>query len=198
MTKIIAFAGRKQSGKSTACDCIASLISNQMSNISYKIYSFADPLKQDICINILGLSYEQCYGSDDDKNSITDLVWNNQQLTARDVMQIVGTEIFRSMYPNVWVNALIGKIQREKPDVALISDCRFPNEVSIVKDNGGCVIRLTRNPFNSMHPSEKALDQSEYSWDNFNFILYNDSLSIEEKNTKIIDYLDSFQVLPKI
>jgi hypothetical protein len=33
-----------------------------------KIYNFADVLKQDICMNILGLEYDQCYGSDDEKN----------------------------------------------------------------------------------------------------------------------------------
>jgi hypothetical protein len=198
MTKIIAFAGRKQSGKTTGCECIANYINNNLPHLSHKIYSFADPLKQDICINILGLSYEECYGSDDDKNNITHLKWNDKQLTARDAMQIIGTEIFRSMYPNVWVNALINKIQRENVDVALISDCRFPNEVSIVKDNNGCVIRLTLDPFNSMHPSEKALDQSEYDWNNFDFVLNNNYLSIVEKNINIIEYINNFQVLTKI
>lgn len=191
MTKIIAFAGRKQSGKTTGCEYIANIIG---SNLSHKIYSFADPLKQDICINILGLSYEQCYGSDDDKNSLTQLHWNNQQLTARDVMQIVGTEIFRAMYPNVWVNALINKILRDKVDIALISDCRFPNEVDIVKQHNGHVIRLTKNPFNSNHPSEKALDKSEYDWNHFDFIINNEDLSIEQKNLKIKEYIESINI----
>ena len=72
MTHILSFSGRKQSGKSTSADYIISLITQtdikirenrHELNMSYKIYSFADPLKQDICINILGLTYDQCYGS---------------------------------------------------------------------------------------------------------------------------------------
>jgi molybdopterin-guanine dinucleotide biosynthesis protein len=38
---IIAFAGRKQSGKTTSCEFIQSLLPNQET----KIYNFADPLK---------------------------------------------------------------------------------------------------------------------------------------------------------
>tara|TARA_Y100000310_G_C20678691_1_gene814581 strand:- start:904 stop:1767 length:864 start_codon:yes stop_codon:yes gene_type:complete len=42
-----------------------------------KIYSFADSLKQKICIEILGLTYEQCYGTDEQKNSLTEYKWDN-------------------------------------------------------------------------------------------------------------------------
>ena len=100
MTYILSFSGRKQSGKSTSAYYITSLINeyhiilreNRYElNMSCKIYSFADPLKQDICINILGLTYDQCYGSDDDKNTMTDLWWDGVQLTAREAIEIIGT-----------------------------------------------------------------------------------------------------------
>ena len=55
MTTIIAFAGRKQSGKTTSSEFLTSVI-NKYSLGTYKIYNFADTLKQDICINILGLT----------------------------------------------------------------------------------------------------------------------------------------------
>jgi len=38
------------------------------------IYSFADALKE-FCINVLGLSPEQVYGTDEQKNSLTDMCW---------------------------------------------------------------------------------------------------------------------------
>lgn len=41
-----------------------------------KIYSFADNLKQ-FCINVLGLSWEQCYGTNEQKNELTHLKWEN-------------------------------------------------------------------------------------------------------------------------
>jgi hypothetical protein len=76
MTTIIAFAGRKQSGKTTSSEFLKSVI-NKYSLGTCKIYNFADTLKQDICMNILGLTYDQCYGEDDIKNSLTDIEWKN-------------------------------------------------------------------------------------------------------------------------
>jgi hypothetical protein len=156
-----------------------------------KIYSFADPLKQDICMNILGLTYEQCYGSDDEKNKPTELTWpgSENKMSSRDIMQYVGTDIFRKMKPDVWVSATINKIQKEKPEIALITDCRFPNEVSSIKNAGGLVMRLTRNPYNSDHLSETILDQSNYDWSNFDYICNNDEMTIYDQCTDIQKFL---------
>jgi hypothetical protein len=44
-------------------------------------------------------------------------------------MQFVGTDFFRKMKTNVWVDATINKIKKEKPKIALITDFIFPNEV---------------------------------------------------------------------
>lgn len=41
-----------------------------------KMYSFADVLKE-LCMSLFGLTDNQCYGTDDDKNSLTDLLWEN-------------------------------------------------------------------------------------------------------------------------
>ncbi len=232
MTKIIAFSGKKQSGKNTCANFIYSTymanlkiskkihinnlgeieVSDMFGKKEYsgifnperydstdfilqqaltkinphiKLYSFAEPLKTDICINILGLSYEQCYGSDNDKNSITDLQWKNKNLTARDVMQIVGTDILRKMKPDVWTSALIRKIKSDNPNLAIITDCRFPNEVDCIQDNGGVVIRLTKNTCDSQHSSETILDRNNYTWDNFDYVLDNDNLDIYNQSLSI-------------
>jgi hypothetical protein len=86
MTKILAFGSFKQSGKSSTCEFLKDYIGRQykyyQSNnqpgdqYSVKIYSFADKLKQ-FCVECLGLSEAQCYGTDDDKNSLTHLKWEN-------------------------------------------------------------------------------------------------------------------------
>lgn len=186
MTKIIAFAGRKQSGKTT---CSEFVLQHYNSKNGAKIYNFADPLKQDICMNILGLSYEQCYGDDETKNTITDIEWNGKRLTAREIMQFVGTDIFRKLKNDVWTNATIHKIQNEQPDLAIIADCRFPNEVKAIKDAGGIVIKLTRNPFNSNHESETALDYDKFDHSNFDLIITNHFLSINHQNDVIFKFL---------
>lgn len=203
---IIAFSGRKQSGKSTSCEYVQSMVQQYFPNMSCKTYSFADPLKQDICINILGLTYDQCYGTDDDKNTLTSLRWKDMPgyditwtwmsdyhdsgyMTARQVMECVGTKIFREIKKDVWSEATIKKIQTEKIDLALIADCRFPNESDAIKNNNGIVIRLTRNPFNSNSDSESALDPYFYDWSKFDLVLDNTDISIEDKNKIISKFL---------
>ncbi len=183
-----------------------------------KLYSCADLLKELVCIDILGLTYEQCYGTDKEKNEETHLRWedmpgvmtpgqifslinnsrddlNNKglpygqpldqgrgpdkngrwissfdndgircqepgQMTAREVMQYVGTEIFRKMYGNVWIDSLIRRIEREDTHLAIVTDVRFPNEVEGIQKAEGKVIRLLRDPSDGkdQHDSETALD----------------------------------------
>jgi hypothetical protein len=197
MTKIIAFAGRKQSGKTTCSEAILKYGNGTLHPYNNcKIYNFADPLKKDICINILGMTYDQCYGSDEQKNELVNCYWNNKQMTAREVMQFVGTNVFRQIQNNVWADATIHKIQLEQPDIAIIADCRFPNEVKAIKDAGGIVIKLMRNPFHSDHESEVALDPDQYNYDNFDLVVDNTTISIEQQNTTILEFLQARGVLP--
>ena len=189
MTKIIAFSGRKQSGKSTGADFITSTIDQHLLDMSYAIYSFADPLKKDICMGVLGLTEQQCYGSDDDKNTMTDLWWDGVNLTAREAMEIIGTKLFRTLKTNVWVDATINKIKSQNLDLAIIADCRFPNEVEAIKNNGGLNIRLDLDPFNSQSTSEKSLDREEYDWSNFDLVIENSKMNIDQKNNSILHFL---------
>lgn len=41
-----------------------------------EVYSFGDALKE-TCMNTFGLSWEQCYGTDDQKNTFTKYMWDN-------------------------------------------------------------------------------------------------------------------------
>lgn len=148
-----------------------------------KIYSFADLLKQEICMKILGLSYEQCYGTDDEKNQLSGCKLSNQELTSREVMQMVGTDFLRSIKHDVWPDATIRKIQSDNAKLAIITDCRFPNEVDFIHNAGGKVIRLTRHLPNlqNEHISEKILDKNTYDWNNFDYVIDNKDLNIEDQ-----------------
>ena len=189
---IVSFAGRKQSGKTTSAEFVANLFWQHKDS---KIYNFADPLKN-LCIDILGLEYRQCYGSDEDKNQLVNCYWDNKQLTAREVLQIVGTDMFRKMQNHVWSNATIRQIQRENSDMAIIADCRFPNEVTAIKNVAGIVIRLSRNPHNSDHTSEIALDPDRYDQSLFDLVIDNDNMTITEQNKVIYEFLHFKGILP--
>jgi len=166
-----------------------------------KIYNFADTLKQSVCMEVLGLSYAQCYGTDENKNELVDCVWPrttlsseadaDKQMTAREVMQYVGTDIFRTIKKTVWIDSTMSRISKDKPKMAIITDCRFPDEVDAVKNAGGYVIRLTRDLHNSSHVSETALDKDNYDWENFDYILDNQNLTIYEQSLQIQEWLDT-------
>lgn len=206
---IIAFAGRKQSGKTTSCEYVSKkfeesywakngyIIDNSEDYTPFNIYNFADPLKK-ICIDILGLTEKQCYGTDENKNEIVNCKWpkTNKQMTAREVLQYVGTDVFREIQHNVWADATIRKIKRENFPLALIADCRFPNEVKSIKNAGGMVIKLHRNIYDSNHASETALDEKHYDHNHFDLIIDNSNITEDEKNDIIFKFLKQKRVLP--
>lgn len=198
MTKIIAFAGRKQSGKTTCAMSVARALDLRHVNVhqfsDVRVYNFADPLKN-LCIDIFGIKYSQCYGSDEEKNELVDCYWGGKQLTAREVLQVVGTDMFRNMQHNVWADATIRKIQLEKPQLALIADCRFPNEVAAIKKAAGVVIKLQRNVYNSDHASEVALDRENYDYSNFDLVVENQNMNIQEQNYFINEFLTRNRLL---
>jgi len=258
MTKILALAGRKSSGKNTAVNFLLGvymlglrvvhnstqitpegqlLISDlfgdenitgifdiyredneQIVNLLeqhihpyIKVYSFANLLKHNVCMNILGLSYEQYYGTEKQKNTKTHLKWENMpdigkypmhpqtgHMTARNVMQYVGTNIFRNMYGNVWVDATIRRIQSENSDLAVITDCRFPNEVDGVQKAGGRVIYLTRNPYEDKHTSETALDEENFDRNKFDAVIDNAKMTIEEQNEALYNILRPWDYIPEV
>tara|TARA_B100000029_G_scaffold488422_1_gene544969 strand:+ start:1051 stop:1815 length:765 start_codon:yes stop_codon:yes gene_type:complete len=157
-----------------------------------KAFSFADPLKA-LCIGLFGLNYEQCHGSDDDKNTPVNIKWEhipgvkNKEgyLTAREFMQVFGTDICRTIKPDIWTAACIDRIHKSGTELAIVADCRFPNEVEALQKAGGKVIRLTRNPFEDEHASEIALNE----YDGFDCVIDNSSMSIDESNKLLLNTL---------
>lgn len=176
-----------------------SMVSFMSENIwgDIKVYNFADPLKA-ACINVLGLTYSECYGTNEEKDTLTEFDWSDMivpkdypkkkgKMTAREIMQYVGTDFFRKIYPNVWVDSTIRRIGVDNPKLAVIVDCRFPNEVEGVQKSGGKVIRLTRDTSkgDDTHASETALDD----YGSFDAIINNQGMSVEEQNITIYNQL---------
>ena len=179
-----------------------------------KIYSFASLLKRNICMEILGLSHEQCFGSNEQKDSLTELKWEDMptvnegtlagdlqkgKMTAREVMQYVGTGLFRQMSGNVWVDSLLRQIKIEQPEIAIICDCRFPNEVRGIQEAGGKVVRLSRSPYNDDdHESEKALDSKVFPRSNFDSVLNNKYMSLPQQNQAMYQILRKWDYIPEL
>ena len=184
-----------------------------------KAYNFADPLKR-MCMGLFGLTREQCYGADEQKNSLTEILWEDMpgiqtvdpkpsfevrdmfdqcyhaagSMTAREFMQYFGTNICRKAKNNVWVDLCINQIKEENPNLALIGDCRFKNEIDAVQAAGGKVIYFTRNSENSDgHDSEKASEYKEH----YDCIIDNTNIDIEEQNKLVLEQIQNWGTLPK-
>jgi len=195
---IIGISGKKQSGKNTMCDCLYKIFTEKYSPGEVLILSFADALKHRVCKDVLGLTEEQINGTDKQKNSLTTYRWDKLPqsirkiddwsslrtglMTAREIMQIVGTDIFRNYFDDsVWVNATLRTIKNSDAKVILISDVRFPSEVNSLTDKG-YVIRLLRDVCETdSHASETALD--DFNFESKNCIIFdNREMDIEQQN----------------
>jgi hypothetical protein len=159
--QIIAITGKKQHGKDTVGNYLAE-------KYGYIRLSFADAIKDMLRVSF-GFSEEQLNGSQKEN---VDLFW---KITPRQVMQYVGTELFRdkmsALIPHVgqnfWVLILKKKIYDRleiNPEAKfVIPDLRFQNELDFVNEMGGFTISVVRpemdnNAF-SDHSSETTVEQ---------------------------------------
>lgn len=78
-----------------------------------------------------------------------DAWWSHRlgrEITPRWVLQYWGTEVCRSAFhDDIWIASIEHKILNSADNI-VISDCRFPNEISAIKQAGGIVIRTCRGP----------------------------------------------------
>jgi len=120
-------------------------------------------------------------------------------LTPRWVLQYWGTDVARKTFHNdIWIASLERKLHATHKDI-VISDCRFPNEITSIKNNGGKVIWVQRGDLpswydialdasNGMQEAQEEMKYlkvhpSEWAWVNTEFdavIHNNDSLDILE------------------
>jgi hypothetical protein len=65
-------------------------------------------------------------------------------LTPRWVLQYWGTEVCRkAFHDDIWIASLENKLRNSR-DHVVISDCRFPNEISSIKNAGGQIVWVQR------------------------------------------------------
>ena len=163
--KIIAFSGRKHSGKSM-------LLEHCKQRYGYQVLYFADGLKQLVCLT-LGISRSTLEKTKDVLQPIciqTDLIEKEFKIkpiknnfnSIREMMQYIGTDIIREHNPRWHIDQLHRNIRSDR---ICIGDCRFPNEKQFVKDLGGETWFIIR-PFYildiSNHDSETSLHWSDF------------------------------------
>jgi len=170
--KVIGLGCTAQVGKDTAAEYWEKKFPGTVKRVA-----FADKLKQ-VCMLLFDLSYEQCYGSKEIKETI-DPRWG---MSPREILQKVG-EGMRKIYPDIWVDTVfyttIPDHQKDGYDFFVISDVRYPNEGDKVHKEDGTLIKVLRDAggveVGADHSSETAM--KDYT--NFDFIINNNG-SFEE------------------
>jgi|APGre2960657373_1045057.scaffolds.fasta_scaffold00736_17 hypothetical protein len=216
---------------------------------SIKICSFAHGVKM-VATDILGLSGNQVYGTQEEKNSPTEYFWENMPLwirwenskrksifssnesnnikikelsilenikneqdlwnycldfnafpinlksgkmSAREVLQILGTDIFRKMFDeNVWVNCVKNYIQKSDAKYFIIDDMRFESELNVIsKSFDHLIINLNRCiDSDDLHPSEMGLNEVLKNSKSNNVGIIADS--IEGKNAVAFEFVKEY------
>jgi hypothetical protein len=179
-TLVIAFGHKSGHGKDSCARAIAERYGD---TLDIKRYAFADALKTELYsvlmspldsywetvrdVNYLALPHPRVvFCSDEDK---IEWVEGNKKALG-SLLQRYGTEYRRARDSFYWINALRGRIYRDQPKVALITDLRFPNEVQFVQACKGYTVKCVRDGFVNPerpadHPSETALDTLVYDYE---------------------------------
>ncbi len=148
----IGLIGKKGCGKSTA----ASLLLDKLDN-NVRWLSFADPLKNAATV-IFGLSEEEMSDPELKETPLDRYPFESP----RQILQKLGTEAVRSVWPDAWVEAW--KQEAEGHDCTITDDVRFLNEAEAVRSLGGILIKIERDGLGSSddHASERGADELPY------------------------------------
>jgi hypothetical protein len=143
--RLIGFAGTKGVGKDTAAEVL-------VRKHGFVNRKFAQPIK-DVC----SLAFQ--IPASDFEGPAKEVVVEAHGLSPRQMMQLVGTDMFRRMVDaDFWVRHFQDWYACQDPDTCVVvTDIRFQNELNAVKRLGGVVVRIVRPP-GEHHPREAGDD----------------------------------------
>jgi len=207
---ILGFAGKAATGKTTAAKHLQPLLDKEC-----KIIPMAMVLRDEVEAFLRAIDAEASvplvYGCQDDKVRIfyvdeqkaleqcskwTHFITEHQEIqdrsgltavTVRRILQWWGTEYRRAQDPDYWTKAWGRKISEYDVEQihVLVDDVRFMNELNVIKEHGGLIVKIERPGFDGAnnHASETSLD--DYAdWDGK--ILNNGTLEEFERKIEIL------------
>jgi hypothetical protein len=172
---IIGLCGLISSGKGTTAEHL-------MRQHDFIGISFAETLK-DAAACIFGWDRDMLEGSIMEARMAREEKdeWWSQKLgfetSPRSMLQFMGTEVMRNnLHPDIWVLAtekrmldteeLFVQATGRKPNF-VISDVRFPNEIAMIRRNGGKIWHVQRGPLPDWFgKDDPSIHESERAWNN--------------------------------
>lgn len=158
---VLGFGHRARQGKNTAADAILQAQYLPL-DVEVRQYAFADELKREVrrACATFGGQYELIKAWQE--SGLMPAWVECEEPKPRSLLQWWGTEYRRAKDPDYWVKRLRKTLTEHNPDVALITDVRFLNEVDFIHELGGKVVKCERLGIPDItvheHPSEAVLD----------------------------------------
>lgn len=174
---IVGISGKAGAGKDTAAEVL-------IRTYGFQKCSLADPIKN-IAKSIFDFSDEQLWGPSHKRNEV-DVRYGT---TPRHVLQTLGTEWARSVYPLIWIECFLRKVRQFPHTNFVVADVRFENEVTALRQAGATLLRIVRPKpqlFGAAaeHPSEREQDSVPDSA--FDHVIINDG-SIADLGLKVLN-----------
>lgn len=197
----VAITGRANTGKNTLSRMLEQEI-YWLNNAEYhakfgkdmvfssKSLAFADPIKE-IVMTMFPHSNKEClYGPSHLRaEAIPGAFKNGKPLTYRQALIDIGTEVGRSYNDKVWLDNFDHRyeqllLQKNPPNLIVVTDVRFRNEFDHLKQKGFFQIRLYRDT--GMAPIEHISEtgQSSIKDDEFDYVLFNNK-SLEDLREEV-------------
>lgn len=175
---VLCISGKMRSGKNQFADYVSEVI-NEKYEVTQRMDMFAGDLKNGAyedfqrMIKVFKEEYDRL-----ENPGQLDLEWLNvtreqffeeKTLFTRALLQIYGTDIFcKRIDQDYWAKLVLNKAEKCEEDITLITDTRFPNELSLLQNSNKfktISIRIDRETgIECDHPSEIALDEFK-EWD---------------------------------
>lgn len=178
---LFTMSGKMGSGKDTVGD----IISDELNSKDYKLIntSFGYLIRKELTDVVKGYQettnmYDYAVEVNAEKQDL-DLVSHllkdctayDRTDEARTALQVWGTEVRRKQKNNYWINQMVKFIVEavNKGHSVNVTDARFPNEVELVEDLLGKVIRLDVPAKERLKRIQKR-DQIKVTYENFNHV----------------------------
>lgn len=143
---LVGFCGKMGAGKDTAYERLKYLYQD---DYSVSRVSFADALKKSIC-GTLGITRDMLENYKRDPDALITLTYQGEkiiEMTFRAFTQRVGTEGGRQVFgTDFWVDFALPEDfshHRREKNIVAVTDGRFENELSRIRELGGKLIYLT-------------------------------------------------------
>jgi len=142
---LVGILGLKGSGKDTIGNYL-------IENYNFEKLAYAGALKDAICC-IFGWDRTMMEGATEESRKWREEEDPYWEFSPREMMQRIGTDLFRKQIKDdIWIKSLKLKLEKmtqgpfKTTKNVVITDCRFKNEIDVIKEKGGIIILVEREP----------------------------------------------------